>query len=602
MGMSRDEYQAVMDGINQRSMEIFMRSDFTIADRLEELAATQGDKPLLLWGDSEISYAQMNARADEYARVALQHGIRCGDCAAMMFENRPEFFYAWFGLLKTGATVALLNTQARGQALEHALQLVDAQMVFVGAECAGLYRSAEGPCRELPAVLVPDPELQTEPETQGFTPWEEALEAAHQTVCTPDCRQGLSTMDTACYIYTSGTTGHPKAARMSQGKWLSTGYRWIGMAGVSARDVFYCVLPLYHGAALMSLFSTVLAVGGPMALRRKFSARNFWKDVARYRVSVVQYIGEMCRYLVNTAPVPEEKNHGLRCMFGAGMGLDVWRRFTKRFGTEVRIYEGWGATESNAGYTNLDNTPGSCGRISSWEQVPVRIVRYDVEHDVYPRDENGFLQLADANEPGEIISKVHGADGTVISPFEGYSDPQASEKKLLRDVFEKGDCWFHSGDILRCDAEGYLYFVDRMGDTFRWKSENVSTTEVEQQLSAYEDIEIINVYGVNVPGHEGRCGMAALLLKAGREFDPDAFYAVVCEQLPHYAQPQFVRICPEMDMTGTYKLRKVDLQRQGYDPGQFEDALYVLNPAAGRYVPYSEDALQVLGFAPAASA
>jgi fatty-acyl-CoA synthase len=369
------------------------------------------------------------------------------------------------------------------------------------------------------------------------------------------------------------------------------------MAGSSSDDIFYCVLPLFHGAGLMSMFSTVIATGAPCLLRRKFSASNFWLDIADYGVTCFIYVGEICRYLINTPAVKEEQNNQLKYVIGSGMGVDVWSKFVQRFGSHLRIYEGWGSTEANCNMANVDNTPGACGRVPFVERNILRHVKYDIETDTHPQDDNGFLIEAKPDEVGEMLGWVSMGNGTVISPFDGYSNSVASEKKLLRNVFERGDCWFRTGDLMRCDSQRYFYFVDRIGDTFRWKSENVSTTEVEQQLSLYDEAELISIYGVKIPQQEGRAGMAAITMKLGCAFDANTFYAIVAANLPSYAQPLFVRVCAHMDMTATFKLRKIDYQRQGYNPNAFTDQLFLLDKANQTYTAYNSDLLNALGFA-----
>jgi fatty-acyl-CoA synthase len=277
------------------------------------------------------------------------------------------------------------------------------------------------------------------------------------------------------------------------------------------------------------------------------------------------------------------------------MGAGVLNKFTQRFGDHIRIYEGWGSTESNCSLSNLENIPGSCGRIPFWDKTFMRMVRYSVENEAHERDQQGFCIEAKPQQVGELLGQVHDAQGNIVSPFDGYSDDAATSKKLLHDVFEKGDCWFSTGDLFRYDEEGYFFFVDRIGDTFRWKSENVSTTEVAHQLSAYQDAELINVYGVQVPNTEGRAGMAAVGMVEGKAFDPKAFYTIATQNLPAYATPLFIRIVQEMDITGTFKLRKIDLQQQGYDPDRVDGPLFVLDHQQKSYSPYSEQGLQALG-------
>lgn len=599
MSMTRDEYQEVIDRTNQASMEVAMRFDHTIGDRIEELGELQPDKDFLIYEGEHITYAQVNERANQYARIALQHGIKQGETVALMMENRPQFFYVWFGMLKVGAYTALINTEAKAQAVTHALSTVDTKLAFVGSECMERYLTGDALCDNFPTIEVPDTYTgaKTWAGETAATNVDEAIGQAAAVNYNKSARDGLKNSATACYIFTSGTTGLPKAAYITHSKWLSTGHRWLSMTDLHADDMFYCIIPIFHGAGLMSQFSAVLATGATCVLKRRFSARSFWKDVAEYKVTSFVYVGEICRYLAGMPAVPEEKNHTLRTIMGAGMGIDVWQQFTSRFGEHIKIYEGWGSTESNCNMSNLDNRPGSCGRVPYWDRTFMKMVRFDVENDEHPRDENGFYQIAETGEAGELLGQVHMGDGTVISPFDGYSDKEASNKKLLRDVFEKGDCWFRTGDLFREDDEGYIYFVDRIGDTYRWKSENVSTTEVCQQLSEYTDAEIINVYGVKVPGQEGRAGMAAVVMAEGKSFDPQTFFAAT-DALASYAVPLFVRVIKEMDMTGTFKLRKVDMQKAGYDPALCDGELYLLDKDKRSYSPYSEAGLEALGVQP----
>ena len=600
MNMTREEWQATEDRVGQRVRSLYARNDYSVPDRVEQLAASQPNTLALVYGDRRYSYAQLQAAANRYAALAVQYDLKRGDVAAMMMENRPEFLFAWLGLMSVGVIPALVNSEAKQLAVTHAVSSVDSKLVLVGAECWSKYASGDALAETFPTVCVADVDADDVdaieiPDGVALFNDDTAVEAVE------DLRQrraGIGLTDTCCYIFTSGTTGLPKAAHISHGKFLSAGEIATQRAAIDSTDVFYCVLPLFHGAALMSLYSTVLACGATLVLRRKFSASAFWQDVSQYNVTSFQYIGELCRYLVNTKPVVEEKNHSLRTMFGSGMGLDVWRQFTDRFGSHMHILEGWGSTESNCSLMNLDSTPGACGRIPFKDKSIVRLIQYDLENEVYRYDEQGFHLECGVDQPGEAIGCVHKGDGVFVSPFDGYTNADESNKKLLFDVFEKGDCWFKSGDLLKHDAEDYYYFFDRMGDTFRWKGENVSTTEVAQQLTVYGDTELINVFGVKVPDCEGRAGMAALVMKEGKSFDPQRFYGCAADVLPPYAMPLFVRVSKEAELTANYKLKKVDLRNQGYDSSRFDDDLYVLDHRANSYMPYSAKLLAELDIEP----
>jgi len=407
-------------------------------------------------------------------------------------------------------------------------------------------------------------------------------------------RAGLVAGDPALYIFTSGTTGLPKAAVISHARWLITGDVMQTTMDVQPDDCFYCFLPLYHGAASLSAGATAFAAGASLLLRRKFSRTEFWSDVRQHGVTICQYVGEICRFLLTVPAQPSDREHSLRKMVGAGLAPEVWEQWVRRFG-EFEIYEGWGSTESNTNTINLDNRVGSCGRVPFWEKTNLRLVRYDIETDSHPRDENGFLQLCDVDEVGEGIGMIIDIPDVVGGRFEGYTSPEATEKKILRNVFREGDAWWSSGDLLRCDSDGYCWFVDRIGDTFRWNSENVSTAEVADVLGDFPGLDAITVYGVKVPGAEGRAGMAALVLQPGVRFDPAKFWALALDRLPRYAAPIYLRIAPTTDMTGNYKLRKVDLQRQGYDTTLVDDPLYIRDDKLKTYVPLNPALARAVG-------
>ena len=594
----REQTQALLDLRSAASAQIKPADLYTLADRLEAQAQAFPEHTFLIDGDQRFSYAQVNAQADRMAHVFYEKGLRAGHVCAIAMENRPQFFFCWFGLVKLGAVVAFINTQVNGKALVHALQSTAAKAVVVGEECLTNLLSTEG-LPDVPLWLVEDKQNPF----AGELPASVDIHFGEQIACAPgtvfprEVRADVTAQSTTLLIFTSGTTGLPKAARYSHMRWMSSGDVMEVTLGATCDDVFYCCLPLYHGAAATSVTSTALRVGASIVVRRKFSVREFWPDVRRNQITVFQYIGEICRYLLNQPVVAGEREHSLRYMLGAGLTPESWQRWLERFGP-IQVFEGWGATEANANLINVDNYVGSCGRVPDWSRTNLRLVRYDVESDSHPRDENGFYQLCQPGEMGEAMGFI--VDHPLIGGgrFEGYTSEAASESKIRRNVFQTGDAYWSSGDLLRYDDDGYFYFVDRIGDTFRWKSENVSTLEVADTLSDMPGLELINVYGVQVPEHEGRAGMAAILMQAGHSFDPQAFYELTEARLPRYAAPVFVRVSAAADLTSTFKLRKVDLQRQGYGPGLFDDPLFVRDDSAGTYQPYSLQALARAGLLP----
>ncbi len=597
MPVPREVTQAILDRLSTATRRHVPSQSYTVADRLEERAAAHPDKVFVLFEDRVVSYGSANFYANRVAHAAHALGLRRGDVAALVMENRPEFLSTWMGLAKLGVTVALINANARGRAFEHALATAAPKLVVVGSECLPALESIDAAAQRRFAVYVTSESDAPAPRTAATGDFDALL--ARASTENPDraVREGLTAGDDLFFIYTSGTTGLPKAARLSHMRWLGVGDGMSAVAGYGPDDVIGCVLPLYHGAGGMVVISSALAQGAVVWLASRFSASRFWEDVRRHGVTGFQYVGEICRYLVNQPEREGEREHRVRVMMGAGMGREVWQEFSRRFGV-ARILEGWSSTEANTSLINVDNHVGSCGRIPFPERHNGRLVRYDLEGDAHPRDASGRCIPCAPGEVGEFLGAIPDLPHSGAGRFEGYTDAAATERKILRDVFQAGDRWYRSGDLLRCDSDGYFYFVDRIGDTYRWKSENVSTQEVAEALGGFPGLEIANVYGVRVPGAEGRAGMAALVLRDRDVFDGAAFFAWVDGTLPTYAAPLFVRLSPEPDVTSTFKLRKVDLQREGYDPARVRDPLFVRDAAASAYVPLDAASLRSQGIPP----
>ena len=596
MTVSREQTQAKLDLLVAGVSRHVPGQTYSISDRFEECARECPDRVFLIYNDAEISFAELNRQANRYAHVALEFGVKPGDVGAVMIENRPEFFYAWLGLSKIGAVAALINTQARGKALSHAIEETGSTILFLGAECEARFATVPELATKVKTLYVADGEFDAVIPRGAQAVGRFVAKASGDNP--PNSLRAEVVGETpAFYVFTSGTTGLPKAAIISHMRWLGVGDGWAAVLGMTSDDVFYCILPLFHGAAGMSLVSNALASRASVVVCRQFSASGFWPDVRKYGVTIVQYVGEICRYLINQPPRDDDKDHPLKRMTGAGITAEVWNRFVDRFG-DVEIYEGWGATEANCSMMNLDGVRGSCGRVPFKDLSNARLVKYDIENDCHVRTGDGFLVECGPGEIGELLGMILDIPGVGAGRFEGYVSAEATENKILRNVFAEGDSWFRSGDLLTQDAQGYFYFSDRIGDTYRWKSENVSTTEVTEALAGYQAAEMVNVYGVTVPGQEGRAGMVALELKPGEQFDPAIFYRQAAEHLPAYAVPLFVRVRTHSDLTLTFKLRKVDLQKAGYGPGNFSDPLYILDREDCTYSPYSEAALHKLGVAP----
>jgi len=537
---------------------------------VERLAARYGTAPALLSERQNFTYRDLAARADHYARWALGQGLAPGDVVCLMMPNCPEYLAVWLGITRVGGVVALINTNLVGDALHHAIDVVRPRHVVAAAEF-------------LDAVAEVLPRLD------GFVQvWAHGAEGHGWPRVDQEPVDAIAALpfaaptlrDRALYIYTSGTTGLPKAAGVSHFRLMQWTHWFAGLIGTTPQDRMYNCLPMYHSVGGVVATGAVLVGGGAVALRERFSASRFWDDVARWDCTLFQYIGELCRYLVGASPRPREHDHRLRLACGNGLRRDVWEAFQNRF--EVpRIIEFYAATESSFSLYNCDGKPGAIGRIPPFlaHRFPVAIVKTDVDTGEALRGPDGFCTRCAADEVGEAIGKLVETGGR----FEGYTDTAASERKVLRDVFEAGDAWYRTGDLMRRDRAGYFYFVDRIGDTFRWKGENVSTTEVEEAIAGCPGVAEAVVYGVAVSGADGRAGMAALVTDA--EFNLVNFAAHIVARLPDYARPVFLRISDKIAATGTFKPQKQALARGGFDPSVTGDTLYVFDRFQGAFTP-----------------
>ena len=524
---------------------------------IDELAARKGDAPALLSQRACFTYRALSERSNQYARWALDQGLAKGDTVCLMMPNRPEFLAVWLGITKIGGVVALMNTNLKGPSLAHCVNLVEPKHVIVGAELRD----------ELTAALPGFPAACTWVDTDRYLDRYsgEALNASE--------RRPVSIQDRALYIYTSGTTGLPKAANVTHARLMQWSHWFAGMLGAQPSDRMYNCLPMYHSVGGVLAPGAILAAGGSVAIAEKFSASKFWSDVVQWDCTLIQYIGELCRYLLNTPPRPHDTAHRIRIACGNGLRPDVWEKFQSRFGIP-QIFEFYAATEGGLSLFNAEGKCGAIGRVPAYlaHRFAPALVKFDVGNEQPFRNEHGFCVRSAPDEPGEAIVQIVDDPSNVGSRFEGYTSPEASEKRILRNVFKPGDAWVRTGDLMRKDAAGFYYFVDRIGDTFRWKGENVATSEIEAAIGAFPGVQQANVYGVAIPGADGRAGMAILVTED--DFDLAAFHAHLESLLPHYARPLFLRIGKELDTTGTFKYTKADLVRQGYDPAATCDALY----------------------------
>ena len=548
-------------------------SAVTLTDEIEASVDAHADRIAFMFEGETMTYRQFDERANAVAHWALAQGLKPGDGVALILENTPDYPAIWFGLSKVGVITALVNTSLEGDGLAHCVGLVNAKAIIAGGVQASRAADiAPGLSNDLP---VRDFDGESGEELTA------ALEAQPTTRPDAAIRAYIRNTDTMLFAYTSGTTGLPKAAKITHMRIRGMARFADFLGDVRPGDRIYNVLPLYHmtGGALGMAGS--LMFGATQVLKRKLSVSEFWDDVSDYGVTKFVYIGELCRYLLAAPPHPREKGHSLAIGFGNGLRGEVWGPFVERFGLK-EMREFYGSTEGNVSFLNLDGTIGAIGRLPEWveDRLGVKIVKFDVVEEEPIRGPDGFCVVVDVDEPGEAIGRI-GTTGR--DAFHGYKDnKKATEKKILRDVFEPGDAWFRTGDLLRRDENGYVYFVDRIGDTFRWKGENVATNEVSDVVSKYPGVELANAYGVEVPGAEGRAGMVAMTVN--EDFDMSGFADHCRSALPPYAVPLFIRLQSEAETTGTFKFRKVELVKEGYDLAASEDPVWFLEPGAGGYV------------------
>ncbi|XP_032027244.1 long-chain fatty acid transport protein 5 isoform X2 [Hylobates moloch] len=417
-----------------------------------------------------------------------------------------------------------------------------------------------------------------------------ALDAAPSHPVPADLRAGITWRSPALFIYTSGTTGLPKPAILTHERVLQMS-KMLSLSGATADDVLYTVLPLYHVMGLVVGILGCLDLGATCVLAPKFSTSCFWDDCRQHGVTVILYVGELLRYLCNTPQQPEDRTHTVRLAMGNGLRADVWETFQQRFGP-IRIWEVYGSTEGNMGLVNYVGRCGALGKMSCLLRMlsPFELVQFDMEAAEPVRDSQGFCIPVGLGEPGLLLTKV-----LSHQPFVGYRGPrELSERKLVRNVRQSGDVYYNTGDVLAMDREGFLYFRDRLGDTFRWKGENVSTHEVEGVLSQVDFLQQVNVYGVCVPGCEGKVGMAAVQLAPGQTFDGQKLYRHVRAWLPAYATPHFIRIQDAVEVTSTFKLMKTRLVREGFNVGIVVDPLFVLDSRAQSFRPLTAEMYQAV--------
>lgn len=538
----------------------------------------------LRFEDQSFSYTELNSWANQIAHYYLSLGAKKGDVVALMVENRPEMVASVIGLAKLGVTIALLNTSQVGKVLAHSINLVKPIALIVGEEC----RHAVNEIRDELNIAADrfhwfaDQPTQQNPgqAPEGFINLAEVIDTFPKF--NPSTTHSVQGKDGLFYIYTSGTTGLPKAVIFTNSRWTLAYGTYGHVLNLGTEDVMYCTLPLYHATGMVVCWCGVIAGAGTFAIRRKFSTSSFWKDVQKFDASAIGYVGELCRYLMDAPSSELEKGHRVKKMIGNGMRPNIWDKFKNRFGIE-EVLELYASSEGNVGFSNVFNFDNTVG----FSPTPYAIVEFDKDKNEPVRDAKGHCKRVKKGTTGLLIGKI-----TRRSPFDGYTDPEKNKSVIMKDVFCKGDAYFNTGDLVRDIGFRHAQFVDRLGDTFRWKGENVSTTEVENMLTEYDKIVEAVVYGVEIPNTNGRAGMAAITLKPEAELnDTDLKEMLSCFKkcLPAYSVPVFLRIQQQVETTGTFKYQKNKLKEQAFDPSKTNERLLVCLPGADAYCDVTEE-------------
>ena len=532
----------------------------------------------LRFEDQSFSYTELNGWANQIAHYYLSLGAKKGDVVALMVENRPEMVASVIGLAKLGVTIALLNTSQVGKVLAHSINLVKPIAIIVGEEC----HAAVAEIRDELNIAADrfhwfaDQPTQQNPgqAPEGFINLAEVIDTFPKF--NPSTTHSVQGKDGLFYIYTSGTTGLPKAVIFTNSRWTLAYGTYGHVLNLGTEDVMYCTLPLYHATGMVVCWCGVIAGAGTFAIRRKFSTSSFWKDVQKFDASAIGYVGELCRYLMDAPSSELEKGHRVKKMIGNGMRPNIWDKFKYRFGIE-EVLELYASSEGNVGFSNVFNFDNTVG----FSPTPYAIVEFDKDKNEPVRDAKGHCKRVKKSTTGLLIGKI-----TRRSPFDGYTDPEKNKSVIMKDVFCKGDAYFNTGDLVRDIGFRHAQFVDRLGDTFRWKGENVSTTEVENMLTEYDKIVEAVVYGVEIPNTNGRAGMAAITLKPEAELnDTDLKEMLSCFKkcLPAYSVPVFLRIQQQVETTGTFKYQKNKLKEQAFDPSKTDERLLVCLPGSDAY-------------------
>ena len=546
---------------------------------IERDAEQYADKIAIKFEDTELTFKGYNELVNQYTHYFLSLGLKKGDIVDILMQNRIEYIVLVGAVGKIGAVGSLINSELREKSLTHCIKITLGKVIVVGEGCLDAFNSIRGDLELNNQTLCFSPDASTIPCPEGYIDLSAAVKEF--PVENPSTTSEIKTFDTHLYIFTSGTTGLPKATHFPHHRMVVSGIMYgQALARLTSEDIMYVSTPLFHPHGLVFGMSCVFTIGGTLALARKFSASRFWDDVRKYEATVFNYVGELCRYLMNQPPKPNDADNSVKTIIGNGLRPEIWKEFKTRFGVE-RVGEFYGTAEGIGTFTNFLNFDCTCG----YNMQTFAIVKYDSEEDVPIRDENGFMQKVDLGEVGLLIFPLQSDVG-----FIGYTDKKATDSKILRNVFKEGDAWVNSGDLVRDQGCNHIMFVDRLGDTFRWNGHNISTTEVENIFNNYEQVSLSSVYGVKIPGTDGRAGMASFAPEVAIEdFNFKGLADYLLENFPPYGVPIFLRVKSELATTSTFEIKKSLLKKEGFNINLIDDAIYLMLPHELNYTPLTKE-------------
>jgi len=570
------QYTTLIQEIGQISVE----NKISWGSILEENAQKFSNNPAIKFEDTVLTYKDFNEKVNQYANYFISLGLKKGDVVKVLIKNRIELLLVYTANAKIGAISSLINTDLRKKTLVYSLNLTPGKIIVIGEECFDVFNKIKSDINLSDAkqlCFIQDSCEMILPE--GFTDLPQAV--LDFPVDNPSATNDVKTPDVIAYIFTSGTTGLPKAALLTHARVVTAGMVFGNMvAEFSPNDTIYIPLPFFHGTALMTGWPSAFVNGGALALARKFSVSHFWDDIRKFNATCFNYVGEICRYLMNQPPKPDDADNPVRAVIGNGLRPDIWIDFKKRFNIPY-IGEFYGSSEGNGAFANVLNFDCTCG----YSTGGYAIVRYDHEEDKPIKNTRGFMRKVRKGEIGLLLF-----ESTESSKFRGYTDEKATEAKLFRSVFKEGDVWFNTGDLMRNQGCNHAQFVDRLGDTFRWKGHNVSTTEIEEVLNIFDQISMASVYGVKIPFTDGRAGMAAVVSTANvNDFDFKKLLKLCTDNLAPYAIPVFLRFKSGLSTTQTFKFKKVELKDEGFNLENIEDSLFVMLPNKLEYTALTKE-------------